>query len=116
MSDPLRADLAAAADTVLGEGHCSEYYRQTAKPGDAWVTWPRMDRDDTGLGFMESWQVRVVLPQNLADAEEWADDNAAAMVDALGAYLTITAVYMATLAMDTGPNYPGLVVEGVRPN
>lgn len=115
MSLELREALATAADTVLGTDHCAPYYRQSAKPGDAWVTWPRMDRDDTGLGFMEAWEVRVVCTQNLADAEQWADENTAALVEALSQHLTITAAYMATLVMDAG-TYPGLVVEGVRPN
>lgn len=118
MSDDttLRADLAAAANTVLGgTKKCSAYFRQTTKPQDAWVSWARMDRDDTGFGFMEAWEVRVVLHQDLGAAEKWADENTAALVDALSQYLTITAAYMATFAMDSG-NIPGLIVEGVRPN
>jgi len=112
----LRAALASAANGVLGgPKKCSPYFRQTTKPHDAWVSWARMDRDDTGFGFMEAWEVRVVLHQDLAAAEKWADENTAALVEALSQHLTITAAYMATLVMDSG-NIPGLVVEGVRPN
>ena len=115
MSADVRAALATAADSVLGADRCSAYYRQTARPGDAWVSWSRMDRDSTGFGFMESYEVRVVLPQDLGAAEAWADENTAALVEALSADLTITAAAMVTLVMDAG-NIPGLVVTGVRPN
>lgn len=115
MSAALRTLLADAANTVLGVKKCAAYYRQSSKPGDAWVSFARMDRDSTGLGFMEAWEVRVVLAQDLATAEKWADENTAALVEALSVHLTITAVVVVTLAMDTG-NIPGLVVEGVRPN
>lgn len=116
VSAELRQALADAVNPVLGgPKKCAPYYRQSAKPGDAWVSFGRLDRDDTRLGFMESWSVRVVLAQDLATAEEWADENTAALVEALSEHLTITAVVMVTLAMDTG-NIPGMVVEGVRPN
>jgi hypothetical protein len=116
VSAAVRTALAEAANGVLGGPRkCSTYYRSTTKPGDAWVSFARMDRDDTSFGFMEAWEVRVVLAQDLATAEKWADENSAALVDALSEHMTITAVVMVTLAMDTG-NIPGLVVEGVRPN
>lgn len=115
MSLAVRTDLADAANTVLGENRCAKYHRQSARPGDAWVSFARMDRDSTGFGFMEAWEVRVALHQDLSAAETWVDENTAALVEALSEHITVTAAVMVTLVMDAG-NIPGLVVEGVRPN
>lgn len=113
MSAALRTALAAAANTVLGANRCAPYYRSSARPGDAWVSFARRDRDDTGLGFMAAWEIRVALHQSLEAAEVWVDDNADDLADAVAEHLIITAVVMVTLVTDSG-NVPGLVIEGVR--
>lgn len=115
MSASLRAALAAAANTVLGEKRCAPYYRSSTRPGDAWVSFARRDRDDTGFGYMAAWEIRVALTQDLEGAEKWVDENADALTDALEEHLIITAVVMVTLVTDTG-NTPGVVIEGVRPH
>lgn len=115
MSASLRTALADAANAVLGERRCAPYYRSSTRPGDAWVSFARRDRDDTGLGYMAAWEVRVALAQNLEDAERWVDQHSDDLADALSDWLVITAVVMVTLVTDTG-NTPGLVVEGVRPH
>lgn len=109
----VRDDLAAAASGVLGVKTVSPYYRQTTKTGDGWVSLGRRDRDDTGFGFMDTWEIRVIAGQDLADAERWTETHADALVTALATHLVITAVIPVTLVMDTG-NIPGLVIEGVR--
>ena len=115
MSAALWTAIADAANAVLGDRRCSPYYRSSARPGDAWVSFARRDRDDTGLGFMAAWEVRVSLHQSLEAAEIWVDENADALADAIAEHLVITAVVMVTLVTDQG-NVPGLVVEGVRPH
>ena len=113
MSAAVRTALADAANAVLGERRCTPYYRQSTRTGDAWVSLARHDRDDTGFGYMAAWEVRVVLHQDLAQAEKWVDEHVDDLVDALEQYLVVTAVVMVTLVTDTG-NVPGVVVEGVR--
>lgn len=115
MSATLRAALAEAANTVLGAKRCAPYYRASPRPGDAWVSFARRDRDDTGFGFMAAWEIRVALSQSLEAAEKWTDDHSDDLADAIAEHLVITAVVMVTLVTDTG-NTPGLVIEGVRPH
>lgn len=115
MSAALRTALADAANTVLGPKRCAPYYRSSARPGDAWVSFARRDRDDTGLGYMAAWEIRVALHQSLEAAEKWVDAHADDLADAVGQHLIITAVVFVTLVTDQG-NVPGLVVEGVRPH
>jgi len=115
MSAALRTALATAANEVLGAKRCAPYYRSSKRPGDAWVSFARRDRDDTGFGFMAAWEVRVALSQDLATAEKWVDEHSDALAEAIAEQLIITAVVMVTLVTDTG-NVPGLVVEGVRPH
>lgn len=115
MSASLRTALADAANAVLGERRCAPYYRSSTRPGDAWVSFARRDRDDTGLGYMAAWEIRVALAQDLEAAEKWVDEHSDELADALADWLVIQAVVMVTLVTDTG-NTPGLVIEGVRPH
>jgi hypothetical protein len=115
MSAALRAAFAAAANGVLGDKRCAPYYRTTTRPGDAWVSFARRDRDDTGFGYMDSWEIRVALSQDLATAEAWVDEHSDDLADAIATELVVTAVVMVTLVTDTG-NTPGLIIEGVRPH
>ncbi len=115
MSATLRTGIAEAANAVLGNNRCSPYYRTSTRPGDAWVSFARRDRDDTGLGFMAAWEVRVALSQDLATAEKWIDDNADDLAEAVADWLVVTGVAHVTLVLDSG-NTPGLIIEGVRPH
>lgn len=112
MSAELRNEIAAAASLVDGVT-VKPYYRQTAKPGDGWVSLQRLDRDDSGLGFMALWAVMVVLPQDLKAAEVWIDDHADAIAEALGHALVVSAVVPSSLTWGGNP-VPGLVFEGYR--
>lgn len=109
-----REDIAAAASAVDGV-KVTPFYRQTTKVGDGWVALQRLDRDDSGLGFMESWAVMVVLHQDIVTAEKWIESHADALTDALADELVVTAVIPERLVIDTG-TVPGLTVEGVRPH
>lgn len=115
MSASLRLGLADAVNAVLGPKRCASYYRSSTRPGDAWISFARLDRDETGFGYMAAWEVRVALPQDLEAAEKWVDDNADDLTEAVAEWLTVTAVVMVTLVTDQG-NTPGVVFEGVRPH
>lgn len=107
-----RDDIAAAASTVDGV-KVAPYYRQSAKVGDGWVVLQRLDRDDSGLGFMESWAVMVTLAQDVKTAEKWIETRAAALAAALETELHVMALIPATLTTTKG-TVPGLVIEGIR--
>lgn len=115
MSAALRTALAASANAVLGTKRCSPYYRTSARPGDAWVSFARRDRDDTGFGFMAAWEIRVALSQDLGTAERWVDAHSDDLAEAIAEHLVVTGVVMVTLVLDQG-NTPGLIIEGVRPH
>lgn len=109
----VRADLAAAANGAGMGLNVAQFYRQTAKVMDGWVSLVGMDRDDTGFGFMDRWQVTVVLHQDVKAAELWIEANVDALLAALAPQLIVTTVVPAQLTLDLG-RVPGLVVEGVR--
>lgn len=113
-----RDDLVAAANSVTVGGaalNVRPFYVQTTKVGDGWVALARLERDATGLGYMERWQVTVVLHQDVATAEQWVQDNVDQLLDKLEDQLVVTAVVPVQLTMDAG-QVPGLVVEGSRPH
>lgn len=107
-----RDDIAAAASTVTGV-NVSAYYRQSTKPGDGWVSLTALERDASGLGYMERWSVSVCLSQDIAAAEKWIEDNTDDLIAALSDQLVITAALPSTLVLDTA-SVPGLVIEGSR--
>lgn len=113
MSAATRAAIAAAASTVEPV-KCTPYFRQTTKPGDGMVRLERQERDDSGLGFLATWQVLIVLPQDVATAEKWLDTNAPALVDALSEVLIVTTVEPRELAPETGGRIPVVVITGIR--
>lgn len=112
MSAEVREKIAAAASTVEGV-RCSEYFRQTTKPGDALVRLDRLNRDETGFGYMAVWQVVVMLPQDLAAAEKWLDEHTDFLITAISEELVVTTVTPQQLALDTGL-VPCVVIEGAR--
>lgn len=116
VADAANAYLIAALGGVQEDAkYVSPYYRQTLRPGDGWVSLGGWERDESGFSFMDTWELRVVLPQNLRDAEIWIDTHGEPLVNALKPHLTILALTPVTLVMDTG-QVPGLVIQGVRPH
>ena len=108
----VRDDIAAAANTCAAV-KVSPTYTQTTRPGDGWVSLAGIDRDDTGFGFMDRWEVTVVLPSDIAGAETWMQTNIDALLTALAAQLIVTSATPSTLLLETG-SIPGLVVAGTR--
>ena len=106
-----RQEIADAANTVAGIV-CSPYFRQTIKPGDALVRMDRIDYPNTLSGAV-TWQVAVMLPQDIAQAEEYLDEKVPALVAALGKQMIVNRVTPAQLTLDTG-TVPVVFIEGTR--
>lgn len=115
MSAEARTAIAAAASTVAGV-NCKPYYRQSAKPGDACVRLASRAKAGNGFGYVDTWQVWLVLPQDLAAAEKWIDEHgpeleAALEQEFIGGVATVTP---ADLQFGNGPGVNGVIYEGAR--
>lgn len=109
-----RDDLATAISTVDGVT-CTPHRRQTTNPGEAMVRFDRSNRSDNGIGYMNAWQVCVILPQNVAAADQWVDEHRDALIEAAEAHLIVTSLVVGQLPVDTSL-VPCVVLEGVREN
>jgi hypothetical protein len=76
-----RAEFVAALTTVDG---VTGYAKRPTVPraGDAWPSWRGAERDDTQQ-FVHTWSVAVVLPTDETAANDWIDDHAEEIQDAL---------------------------------
>lgn len=109
-----REDIAAAVSAVPGVT-CTPTYRQSLGPGDAMVRLARTVPADNGFGHINTWQVWIGLPQDLATAEEWIDAHAAALLAAVAPELAGTSLTPADLVvLPGGPVVNGLILEGAR--
>lgn len=108
-----RSEIAAAASSVAGVA-VNPHYRQDPNPGRGFVQLVTTDRDDTGLGFVDTWHVVIMLAQDWHSAETWVDANRAALAAALNPELLVTRMFTQTIQLDNGPSVPCLVVEGTR--
>jgi hypothetical protein len=106
-----RQALATAASTVEGI-HCTPYVRQTTKAGDAMV---RLDRINypNAFGGVVTWQVWVVLPQDVQSAEKYLDSKVPPLVTALAEEMVVASVTPGQLALDTDVVL-GVSIEGTR--
>lgn len=112
MSAATRTAIADAASTVTGVT-CTPYYRQSLRPGDACVRLARRDRDASRLGWIDTWQVWLALPQDVAAAEAWLDAHMADLVAALRPELVVTSIAPAELVLGAN-TVSGAVIEGAR--
>lgn len=115
MSTEDREAIATAASTVTGV-KCSPYYRQSLKPGDACVRLQVRTRSANGFGYVNTWQVWLALPQDVAAAEKWLDTHSDALEEALarefiGGVQTITP---AELVLGNGATTNGVIYQGAR--
>ena len=108
----IRSDIAAAASTVDGVT-CASNHRQLTRLGDACVRFVSNARDDSGFGFLTTWQVWIALHQDIATAEKWIDDHTDALIAALSPEMTVTTIAPAELNFGTN-SIPGVIVEGIR--
>lgn len=115
MNAESREAIAAAASSVAGV-KCTPYYRQSLKPGDACVRLQVRTRSANGFGYVDTWQVWLALPQDVAAAEKWLDQHGPALVEALdpefiGGVQTITP---AELVLGNGHTTNGVIYQGPR--
>lgn len=106
-----RQAIADAASSVDGV-NVSPYFRQVTRPGQGMV---RMDRTEypNPFGGLVHWQVVVFLPQDLAQAEKWLDENGPVLRAAVAEELVVRSMAPQQLALDTGA-VPVVVIEGHR--
>jgi hypothetical protein len=111
MSSAARTAIAEAANGVTGI-HCNPYFVQTTKAGDAMV---RLDRITypNAFGGVATWQVLVLLPQDIATAEKYLEEKIPALVEALAEQMSIRTITPQQLALETG-SVPCVIVEGTR--
>lgn len=109
-----RAALATAASSVEGI-KVAEYYRQTTKVGDGWIDDGPITPAENGFGWLATWRVRVVTPQDNAASQAYLEDHAQELVDALERHLTITVVQRELGVFEAGgPIVPVITITGVR--
>lgn len=107
-----RQEIATAASTVAGV-NCTSNYRQSLKPGDAFVRLAGRRRDGSALGYTDTWQVWLALPQDLVKAEKWLDDHIEDVSAALCPVINPNTVLPAELALGAN-TVPGVIFEGIR--
>jgi len=106
-----RQAIADAVNTVDAI-NVSPYFRQTTRPGEGMVRLDRMEWPNP-LGALATWQVVVILPQDLATAEQYLDTKVSALVEAASKELAIRRVTPQQLTLDTGA-VPCVFIEGQR--
>jgi hypothetical protein len=111
MSIAIRAEIAAAANAVAAVTAYPNF-RQTTRPGDAMVRLDRVEYPDR-FGGLGTWQLVVILNQDVAAAELWLDENRDALVTALSEVMSVRRAFPAELALDSG-KVPALFIEGTR--
>ncbi|RYB91002.1 hypothetical protein EUA93_18885 [Nocardioides oleivorans] len=108
-----RDDIAAAATGSLDVTIYPEY-RQTLQAYTGFVKWNGRARDDSGLGWIDTWQVWFALPQDVRTAEQWLADRLDDLLGAISTELVITNVVPADLVLGGGGSTNGLIIEGAR--
>lgn len=108
----VREDLAAAASSVDGiTGH--PYFVQTTTPGHAFVRLERIDYPNA-FGGVVRWNVVLILPQDLGQAERFLEDKVPAIREAVGEHLVVTSVQPQRLELAGVGVVPVAFVNGHR--
>lgn len=107
-----REDIAASASTVDGIT-VLPYYVQTTQVGTGMVRLDRTDYPDR-FGGLDTWQVIVVLPDDVAAAETYIEEKLPLLVAALRFELAVRWAEPRELVLKDGPNLPVLIVAGQR--
>jgi hypothetical protein len=102
----------AAAASVAG-ANVTPHRRQTLQPHQGFVVWTNRAQPANRLGWMDTWQVWIALPQDVAAAEKWMDEHLPTVLASLDAELIVTRAFPAKLSLDTGES-SGVVIEGAR--
>lgn len=106
-----RDDIAAALGFAWVD--ISAEYRQSLAPYSGFVKWNGRNVDDSGLGWIDTWQVWIALPQDVKTAEQWLADHLAELITAANTELIVTSATPAELGLEANRTN-GLIIEGTR--
>ncbi|GAB3663483.1 hypothetical protein GCM10027596_26710 [Nocardioides korecus] len=108
----VRDELAAAASTVDGVT-ATPFYRQTTEAGSAFIRLDRIDYPDR-FGGVRTWNVVVVLPQDLAEAEQYLEAKLPGLLEALEPHMTVREVVPQRLSITDVGALPCVFINGSR--
>ena len=112
MSKAFRTELAAAASTIDGIT-CLPYYVQSTEVGAAMVRLDRIEYPNF-TGGINYWSLVVILPQDMAAAEEWVDENVAPIITAIEHLIVVTQVQPQRLGLLDGSVVLAVFINGHR--
>lgn len=105
-----REDIAAAA-TGTDLVNVTAHYRQSLKPFDGFVRWGGQVQGSERLGYVDTWEVWLALPQDVVAAERWLEANLSTLVAAIDSEVIVTSADPAELVLgSTAVN--GLIIRG----
>jgi hypothetical protein len=110
-----RAEIATAASTVDGV-NVSPYFRQVTKAGQGFIKLDRIEYPDRiarvngGIAHFVLW---VILPADVAQAEQRAEELEPLLRNAIGRAWSVDSAQLADLQMDSG-TLPVLQLTGHR--
>lgn len=118
MTTPSLVDREAIRDaviTVADVANCSLYWRQTLGPGEAMIRLARTESDDSGFGYINTWEVWVGLGQDPVSSENLLDNIGPALLEAVEPVLARPSLTPSELVpMPGGPAVYGLIIQGAR--
>lgn len=112
MSAEVRQELADAVSSVAGMT-AYPYYVQTTAPGHAFVRLERIEFPNR-FGGLGHWNVIVVLPQDMAQAEKYLEQVVPGLLTALAPHLTIREVVPQRLSITGVGDLPCVFINGHR--
>lgn len=107
-----RSELAAAAAAVDGI-RAHEYVVGDTDPG---TVYPRLERIEypNPFGGIAHWNVVLVLPQDLAEAEKYLELKLPTLKAAIEPHLVVTGVTLQRLQLDVAGLLPTAFINGHR--
>lgn len=108
-----RQDLADAALTAKGVRSSHPYLVAQTDPGTVWV---RLDRVEypNAFGGVSFWNVVLVLPQDVAEAERYLESTINPLREAIAPHLVVTSVTIQRLQLDGVGTLPVAFFNGHR--
>jgi hypothetical protein len=107
-----RDEIAEAASSVAGVD-VVPYYRQSARVGDGFVRLAGKAKAANGFGYVDTWDVLIVLPQDLVTAEKFMEQVQAPLLAALDVPMSVQSFTPTSIAFDALA-VNGVVITGAR--
>jgi hypothetical protein len=104
-------DALAEAASLPNVTNVAVYYRSSLKPGDGFIRMAQRSRDDSGFGFMQTWEVWLALPASPVDAEKWLDAHLGVLLDALNTVMVVTTATPSELVLGAS-SVNGVIISG----